>query len=134
MEHQDKRAFSRAQFFLLPQETGYVPVFSFRPSNRPDGIAAIVMDIGEGGTQVLTTLNAPVTEDRYMLECTLGADANAQEYPPVEVVRVWTRPEGMYFKTGFTFAHPVEALSALQTLLKHSEHQVLRCVLYPMQN
>ena len=131
MEQTEKRVHTRAQFFLVRRDEDYVGVFALRSNADVRAIAALVVDVSEGGMQVLCGPSTALQQARYHLEPIASAPEgqNSGSWP---VRSVWSRPEGMYVRSGLSFEAPVERVSELMALLRSSEHQLLRCVLHPL--
>jgi hypothetical protein len=125
----EKRVHTRSQFFLVQTGGELVSLFSFRPEDAPQAIPALVVDLSDGGVQILSANSTPLSESKYLLELTTG-DAH-QESRRFPVHMVWTRPDGINIKSGFAFARNPEVMQGLQDMLNDSEHHILRCVLYP---
>jgi hypothetical protein len=131
-ETSEKRVHTRSQFFLVQTGGELVSFFSFRPEHAPQAIPALVVDLSDGGVQILSANSTHLSESRYLLELVTGdAPQERKQYP---VHKVWARPDGINIKTGFAFAGNPEVTLGLQNLLYESEHHILRCVLYPQSS
>ena len=131
VESPEKRVHARSQFFLLHDEGGVASVYSFRPEDATDAIPALVVDLSEGGLQVLTA-NTDVPAARpYRLELALGGRLGSGK--TYDMQRVWSRPDGINTRSGFAFDHGTDLSQEVGALLAGSAHKVLRCVLYPRQ-
>jgi len=127
------RAHQRVQFFRLRTDDGFVPIFAFAPTEDVDAIPAVVLDLSEGGVQIVCSSDDFVQTAMY--DCALvKADLDpAQQSESWVLRRVWSREEGMYLRIGFSFPVKMPVTSMLMTQLDHSEHHVLRCVLHPLE-
>lgn len=133
MENADKRLNPRAQFFLLRQQDGYIPIFAFKAEDDPDAIAALVVDLSEGGVQILAAANTSLDSQHYQLEFTRGEPGEESSTPGCQLLRMWSRQEGMYVKSGFSFAGDAHGVRDLLSRITSSEHHLLRCVLHPLR-
>jgi len=129
----NKRLHQRVQFFRLRTDEGFVPIFALAPPQDAQAIAAVVVDLSEGGTQILCSAEDFVQTSLY--DCALvQADLGPGQTPESWVVqRVWSREEGMYLKSGFSFAVKTPVTPVLRAQLEHAQHHVLRCVLHPLE-
>jgi hypothetical protein len=127
----ERRSYARAQYFLLRDGAEQVPVFAFRPENETDAVPALVVDISEGGVQILSTPITPISIGSYTLEL-VPTDSSAPGKRHT-VHLVWSRPEGMNIRSGFVFDNPGESSADVAALLKTSKHHILRCVLHPVR-
>jgi len=132
IEATEKRATPRAQYFLVRKVDDYIPIYAFRSESDPASVAAVVTDLSEGGVQILSTISAVLDSERYALTLITGTQAAAKPLHTSEVRKVWTRPEGMYIKSGFTFTGNTNSISDMVDEINASEHQMLRCVLHPL--
>ena len=129
VQNSEKRIHARAQFFLLHETSGIASIYSFRPEDAIEAIPAIVVDLSEGGLQVLTA-NTDVPEARpYQIELALGNPLGTGKM--YDMYLVWSRPDGVNIRSGFAFKGASNGAPELSNLLAESEHKVLRCVLYP---
>ena len=132
MEQSEKRVHTRAQFFLVRRDEDYVGVFALRSNDAPRDIPALIVDVSEGGVQILCGPAAAPQQTLYRLEL---AAAPADESGAVGswlVRSVWCKPDGMYIRSGLSFEAAAERGPDLTALLGCSEHQLLRCVLHPL--
>lgn len=131
-ESSNKRSTPRAQYFLVHQAAEYCPVFVFRSESDPDAIAALVTDMGEGGVQILSTPSADIENKRFRLELLSGLPEDAVKLHTCEVDWIWSHPDGMYVKSGFSFSETAAPIPDLLDRLAASEHHMLRCLLHPV--
>jgi len=133
MENSEKRVHTRAQYFLLRSEGEQVPLFAFRSADDTDAIPALVVDISEGGVQILSTATARLDRFRYALEWVTGETQDPQPLQRPILKLVWSRPDGMNIRSGFAFESDGTDLATLTAQLARSEHRILRCVLHPQE-
>jgi hypothetical protein len=125
----DKRVHARSQFFMLQENGDVASIYSFRPEDAVEATPAIVVDLSEGGLQVLTSnIDAPSAQS-YLLELAIGNKLGTGKSHEVHLV--WSRPDGVNTRSGFAFEGGTIAATEVGTLLADSEHHILRCVLYP---
>lgn len=134
MNDSNQRLHTRASCFLLRTGSGpdIVPVFAFRSSDEPDAIAALVMDISVGGLQVLSQSDANIESHTFNLEL-IHSDTLTQSMQTLhicEVQWVWSKNDGMYLRSGFSFRTGADRIPRLIDQLNASEHHLLRCVLH----
>lgn len=130
MSEPEKRVHPRSEYFLIKSEGQAVPIYAFREAADTAAIPALVVDLSEGGVQVLTTHSTALAQETYALEIVLGAEQG----PPLErimVAKIWDRRDGLHYRTGFAFRDHTEVRTRLVTLLAHASHHLLRCVLHP---
>jgi hypothetical protein len=106
-----------------------VPFFAFRPEEAYDATPALVVDLSDGGVQILTAGTQALPQKSYGLE--LVTDEPVGQGNLYRVHAVWSRPDGVNTRTGFAFMDGTSAANEVQQLLSESERHVLRCVLYP---
>lgn len=132
MTTQDKRRHSRSQFFLLHKDGQALPVYAFRDELDVVAIPALLLDMGAGGVQVLTTADDAPVAGTYELEVRHSELLDA-EMPRVRIVKAWQRQDGINVRTGFAFSDCQEVQNLLGKCLAASEHHLLRCVLHPSE-
>ena len=86
----DHRTHRRVEFFLVPDRSEQVPVWVFKPADAVDASAGLVMNLGEGGLQVLTASDDAPAHAAYEIELLLGEDDAVPRFRG-RVTRVWTR-------------------------------------------
>lgn len=128
----DQRVHTRAQYFLLRSNDGQapLPVYALRASGDVDAIPALVVDMSEGGVQILSTQSASLASGEYLLEISQGDGA---ELVAQKVAMVWSRPDGVNVRSGFAFADQAAPVAQLELMLKAADHGLLRCLLRPCQ-
>jgi hypothetical protein len=125
----EKRVSTRSQFFLLQSDGEPIPFYAFRPEDAIDAVPALVVDLSDGGLQILTASNQALDQDSYLLELvTLERVGSGKKY---RVHAVWSRPDGVNMRTGFAFDDGAGLVEQVELLRSGSAHHVLRCVLYP---
>jgi hypothetical protein len=132
MASSEQRVHTRAPFFLLGTGANATPMFAFRDANNPQSIAALVMDISEGGVQILSQAGLQLTGKSFHLELVVSPGDVSEKLDGGEVQWVWSRPEGMYIRSGFVARADTQVLSLLLATLQAADHKVLRCVLHPV--
>lgn len=130
MEDSDKRVHTRSQYFLIKDQGEAVPIYAFRDANDVAAIPALVVDISDGGVQVLTTHSAELEQRVYQLELVAG-EALPASIENLEIHRVWSRPDGVNVRSGFAFAPAKSPQREWSNVLSGAPHHVLRCVLHP---
>ncbi|OYU46205.1 MAG: hypothetical protein CFE44_03380 [Burkholderiales bacterium PBB4] len=126
----DKRVHTRSQYFRVQAGSEVLSYFTFRPEDALDAVPALVVDISEGGVQVLTANPQGFAQSDYSLEL-LSEDA-ADQAMRHDVHLVWSRPDGVNTRCGFAFAAGGAAEDQVGALLAASSNHILRCVLYPL--
>jgi hypothetical protein len=131
MDEADKRTQPRAQYFLIKDEHEAVPIYAFREQDDVKAIPALVVDISEGGVQILTTHTASVSQQAYQLEVvTASPTTSAMERAHIE--KVWSREDGVNVRTGFAFDPGSSIGAEWNAILQQAPHHLLRCVLHPV--
>jgi hypothetical protein len=135
MDHEhkaDERSHPRAPFAQPHLPGGSVQVSHVQPLEDPQAIPALVVNLSEGGLQVLSTASLTPQGTRYALEL-LPEKEGGRVHNRLEVHRVWSRPDGMNIKSGFAFR--VQAGSITELLQQHASNgpSILRCVLHPLE-
>lgn len=126
----DKRVHTRTQYFLVYDRDELVTFFAFRPEDVVDAIPALVVDISNGGVQVLTANTQWLAQSDYLMELVTDDAADREKRYPVRVV--WSRPDGVNTRCGLAFAAGVAVAEQAGPILAGSAHHMLRCVLYPV--
>ena len=86
----EHRIHRRVEFFLVPDRRERVPVWVFKPADAADAVAGLVMNLSDGGLQVLTASDDALDRDRYEIQLLLGEDDAVPRFRG-RVTRVWTR-------------------------------------------
>lgn len=131
MDNTEKRVHTRSQYFLIKDHNEAVPVYAFRDADDVEAIPALVVDISDGGVQVLTTHSTELKHRAFKLELVLG-EALQSSLENLQIHLVWSRADGVNVRSGFAFAPGENPELALTKVLSGSAHHVLRCVLHPL--
>lgn len=132
MSFPEQRVHTRAIFFRLGSGGHAETYFAFRDADKPDAIAALVLDVSEGGIQILSQAGSQLTGKSFRLELHVRGAQGFQTMDGGEIQWVWSRPEGIYTRSGFVARAEGHTLSDLmQGLPLEGEHAV-RCVLHPV--
>jgi hypothetical protein len=132
MEISEKRVHTRAQFFRLGTGANATSMFAFRDEANPQSIAALVLDISEGGLQILSHAGALMPGKAFQLELVVSPSDASEKLVAGDVQWVWSRPEGIYTRSGFVMQTDASRLSTLVATLHAADQQMLRCVLHPL--
>lgn len=131
MTTSEKRVHPRSQYFLLKEDGHPLPVYAFREKEDLAATPALLLDMSEGGVQVLTTASDAPEDEAYDLEI-----AHSEELghllKHIRVAKAWQRPDGVNVRTGFAFQDSAEVQALLSRRLSEAEHHLLRCVLHPL--
>jgi len=132
MNMTDQRIYVRSTCFLLHDGHTALPDFAFRASTESLAIAALVIDISEGGLQILSQPEDILVDKRFAMELMHGPQDDAIALHTCEIEWVWSCPQGMYIRNGFAFSGQDVSNTELLTQLNASEHHAVRCVLHPL--
>lgn len=130
----DHRVHRRVEFFLVPDRREPVPVWVFKPVDAMDAIAGLVMNLSEGGLQVLTASDDAPMDEACEIQLLLG---EAEQVPRFRgrVTRVWTREAASAgWLSGFRFD---DARSSAEDFIRAyqasaPERRWVRCLLVPL--
>ncbi len=129
----DQRTHRRVECFRVPAHREQVPVWVFRPADATDAVAGLVLNLSDGGVQVLTAAEELPAHERYDIQLLLGEDDQVPRFRG-RVTRVWTRDASDAGRlTGFRFD---EARSSAETFIRTyqaltPERRWVRCLLVP---
>lgn len=127
----DLRRSPRLEFFLVPTEQEQLPVWVFKPQALAAARAGLVLNLSEGGLQILTALEPGLAGTHYELKLLLGEDEGVALFDgPVRLV--WRDALGARGQLcGFEFELPNSlAEQFLQTQARQiAARQWVRCVL-----
>jgi hypothetical protein len=129
----EQRVHRRVEFFLVPAEREQVPVWIFKPADVVDAFAGLVLNLSDGGLQVLTGPEEALDVSSYEIQLLLGEDATVARFRGV-VTRVWTRTARTIGQlSGFRFD---DRRSSAEDFIRvyqssSSEPRWVRCVLLP---
>ncbi len=129
----DHRRHRRVECFLVPDRREPVPVWVFKPVDAVEAAAGLVMNLSDGGLQVLTAPDDAPDHDAYEIQLLLGEDEAVPRFRG-RVTRVWTREaasagwlSGLRFDDARSSAE--EFIRAYQ--LSTPERRWVRCLLMP---
>jgi hypothetical protein len=127
----ENRKFERTQFFLVQKDKDFLPVWVFKPEDNPSGMAGVLVDVSEGGLQILmqkSTLSAGQQFEMLLIN-QIGGDETRMA--PGLIDLVWSQDLGStYTKCGFTFnSHTHEEIKMLIAHTLDGENKFMRCVL-----
>ena len=138
MTQPENRQYQRMQFFRLPKEQEFIPVWVFNSDKPGQSLAGLVVNMSETGIQILTAVNEQPEHQHY--EITFldesGSSERLHTIVPFRIRYIWSESEhGMYTRSGFSF----EALDdiTIRTLferMRNGEHPFLRCALEPLDH
>ncbi|MFZ6863696.1 hypothetical protein ACO0K7_13775 [Undibacterium sp. Ji67W] len=132
MTQPDNRSFQRVQFFRLPKEHGFIPVWVFNRDGEDNSLSALVVDMSESGIQLLTSFDEKIAHSQYQLRI-LEEEENALEMPVIQLKHIWSTPEGgMHIRSGFSF-QPMDSETVILILQRMQTRQqnYIRCALTP---
>ena len=86
----DHRSHRRVEFFLVHVQREHVPVWIFKPADALEASAGLVMNLSDGGLQVLTAADDRLDRPVYEIQLLLGEDEAVPRFRG-RVTRVWTR-------------------------------------------
>lgn len=131
MDQKDNRVHTRAQYFLLPGADGNapVPVYSLRAAGDTLSVPGLVVDMSDGGLQILTSSRSQLADPEYSLEIVVSEELRLERQ---RVRQVWSRPDGVNTRTGFAFVEQGSHVDRMEQLLRTAEMRLLRCVLHPL--
>lgn len=132
MDEADKRTHTRAQYFLIKEAKEAIPIYAFRDPTDTLAIPALVVDLGDGGVQILTTNGVDLSLERYALELVVTGSTVDAAIGREPVQLVWSRPDGTNVRSGFAFSRGEEVGAKWSQLLEGQPHHLLRCVLHPL--
>lgn len=131
MTKPENRVHPRSQYFLLKEDGHPVPVYAFRDANDVVATPALVVNMSDGGVQVLTSSSDAPDEAEYDLQIA-HADELDSALEHIRIAKVWQRADGVNTRTGFAFRQGGETPAILERYLSKAEHHVLRCILHPV--
>ncbi|MBC3863022.1 PilZ domain-containing protein [Undibacterium jejuense] len=134
MTQPDNRSFQRVQFFRLPKDQGFIPVWVFNRDGEENSLSALLVDMSESGIQLLTSFDEKIAFSQYQLRI-LEEDQNTLEMPNIQLKHIWSSPEGgMHIRSGFSF-NPIDSETIILILQRMQTRQLtyVRCALTPLQ-
>jgi len=132
MDQADKRMHTRTQYFLIKDEKQAIPIYAFRDPSDLLAIPALVVDIGEGGVQILTTRGADLSQQAFNLELVDAGEPSDTELRREQIQMVWSREDGTNIRTGFAFTQGLDVGARWVQILESAPHRLLRCILHPV--
>ncbi|MFZ6693603.1 PilZ domain-containing protein [Undibacterium sp. SXout20W] len=132
MNQPENRSCQRVQFFRLPKEQGFIPVWIFNREND-NALSALVVDMSENGMQVLTSFDDKLSKSHYLMR--LSDDENyLMEMPVIHLTHVWSSADtGIHIRTGFSFqAIDRDTITLIIERMKARQQTYMRCVLTPV--
>jgi len=132
MDQADKRMHTRTQYFLIKDEKQAIPIYAFRDPSDLLAIPALVVDIGEGGVQILTTHGANLSQQAFNLELVDAGEASGTELRREQIQMVWSREDGTNVRTGFAFTQGLDVGARWVQILESAPYRLLRCILHPV--
>lgn len=128
----EQRVHTRAIFFRINMGTQAGTYFAFRDPGQPHAIAALILDISEGGVQILSQAGSQLTGKSFQLEMHLATADGIETLDGGEIQWVWSEPEGMYTRSGFVSRAEGHTLDSLVQGLPVPADRVIRCALHPV--
>ncbi len=129
----DHRSQRRVEFFLVSDDHEHIPVWVFKPADAVDAIGGLVMNLSDGGLQVLCgSDNAPV-HTSYEIQLLLGEDEAVPRFGG-RVTRLWTREAASRgWLSGFRFENEHSSAEDFIRVYRSSaqERRWVRCLLVP---
>lgn len=134
MDQADKRMHTRTQYFLIQDEKQAIPIYAFRDPSDLLAIPALVVDIGDGGVQILTTSasGADLSQQAFNLELVDAPESSDIELRREPIQMVWSRVDGTNIRSGFAFTQSLDAGARWTQTLERAPHRLLRCILHPV--
>ena len=129
----EQRLHRRVECFLVQAEQEQLPVWVFKPDDAVEAHAGLVLNLSDGGLQVLTGTDDPLTADTYDVQLLLGEDDSVPRFRG-RATRVWTRPSST---TGYLSGlHFDERASSAEDFIRSYLGSAgggawVRCVLFP---
>ncbi|WP_296510928.1 PilZ domain-containing protein [Rhodoferax sp.] len=132
MARSEQRVHTRATFFRIGSGSQAATYFAFRDANQPQALAALILDVSEGGVQILSQAGSQLTGKSFQLEMHFATDQGIETLDGGEIQWVWSEPDGIYTRSGFVARAEGHSLATfIQGLPAQKEH-IIRCALYPV--
>lgn len=131
----DQRRNPRVEFFLVPVEREQVPVWLFKPASQADADAGLIVNMSEGGVQVLTNADRELSAARYTVQLLLDEREARTRFAGI-ARRVWTRPLSKLGNvSGFEFTDAGSSAAEFLAQYRPSldQRSWVRCLLQPVQ-
>jgi hypothetical protein len=131
----DQRRHPRVEFFLVPTEQEQLPVWVFKPEALVDSHAGLILDMSEGGLQLLTNAEDDLAPGRYEIQLMPDGSAPDQAFS-VDARLIWSSPLSKFgHLSGFEFDDLNSPASQFLADygLSVSERKWVRCLLRSVQ-
>jgi len=132
MDQANKRMHTRTQYFLIKDDKQAIPIYAFRDPTDLSAIPALVVDIGDGGIQILTTRGVDLSQQTFDLELVDAGEPSDTELRREQIQMVWSREDGTNIRTGFAFTQGLDVGARWVQILESAPHRLLRCILHPV--
>ena len=129
----EQRLHRRVECFLVQAEQEHLPVWVFKPDDALQAHAGLVLNVSDGGLQVLTGTDDSLTGATYDVQLLLGEDDSVPRFRG-RATRVWTRPSSIAgHLSGLRFDEPdSSAEDFIRSYLGTAPGRAwVRCVLFP---
>lgn len=129
IEHEQRRH-DRVEFLLVPVEREQVPVWLFKPPARQEEIAGLIVNLSDGGMQVLTSAAHALDFIECRIELMLGEEEGVAPFSG-RARRVWTHAYSKFGNiSGMQFLEP-SAMATFVAQFKPAQARRawLRCLL-----
>jgi hypothetical protein len=127
----ENRSSKRVQFFLVPVGGHEIrPVWVFNSEEQGKALPGLVVNLSEGGMQVLTDLDEQLPVAEYRLAFLPDETSAGLALADCTIQLVWSEREaGLHTRSGFTFVGetPADLLALLQR--PNVEELFLRCAI-----
>ncbi len=135
MNKPENRNHKRVQFFLVPLGSHEIcPVWVFDEQKNTDALPGLVINLSEGGMQILTSLEQELARSRYQLSFLRDETSNAPQLGDCDIQLLWSEREaGLHTRSGFSFVGAIP--EDLKAVLEHADAEklFLRCAISPLQ-
>ena len=127
----ENRKFERSQFFLIQKENDFLPIWVFKPEDNPSGILGVLVDVSDGGIQILMQKNTLFAGQQFEMSLINQIGGDETKIHPAIIDLVWSNDVGStYTKGGFTFnVNASQEISTLVSQTFDTEHKFIRCIL-----
>jgi len=130
MQTLEQRKHERVEFLLVPVDRDQVPVWLFKPQERESDIAGLIVDAGDGGVKVLTSVAHPLDFVACRVDLLLGEEEGVSPFSG-RLRRIWTKPYSKFGNvSGFEFLEASQ-VAAFVTQFKpeQARRAWIRCLL-----
>ncbi|MFZ6675462.1 PilZ domain-containing protein [Undibacterium sp. Xuan67W] len=127
----ENRKFERSQFFLVQKDKDFLPIWVFKPEDNPSGMLGVLVDVSQGGLQILMQKNSLVEGQQFEMSLINQIGGDEIRLPPGIIELVWSSEVGStYTKCGFTFnSYSSDEISMLIAQTFDGENKFMRCIL-----